>query len=297
MNTSTARILSLVSVGFLLALVGCASTLPRWEAVPSSPEAEEQGMALVERSVAAHGGDLYATVEDLSVRYEGTWGKVALKVQPELTDDEYRKSSEERLILEPGIIAQLHRGPDPAKKKKVYRDRTGASVFYFGEKTPDEDQAKASALVADVYRMLILAPSYFLHTGNELRALATKRENGRVYERVATRLEPGLGFSAADRVVLWIDQETDGLFRLQFSLEGYPGTQGADVDVTFSGHREIEGFLWPTHFRERIRAPIRAFAHEWNLLGLDLNRGFSAEDLEGDGPFRSEAVAPARDLP
>jgi hypothetical protein len=277
--------------------VGCASTLPRWEAVPSSPEAVERGLALVERSVEAHGGDLYASVEDLSVRYEGTWGKVALRVQPELTDDEYRKSSEERLILEPGIIAQLHTGPEPANKKKVYRDRTGASVYYLGSKTPDKEQVKASALVADVYRMLILAPSYFLHTGNELLALDTKREDGRVYDRVATRLEPGLGFSAADRVVLWIDQETRRLYRLHFSLEGYPGTQGADVDVTFSNHREIEGFLWPTYFYERIRAPIRAFAHEWNLLGLDLNRGFSATDLEGDGPFRGEAAAPARDVP
>ncbi|MDY7093177.1 MAG: hypothetical protein SX243_09420 [Acidobacteriota bacterium] len=286
-----------MSVGFLLALVGCASTLPRWEAVPSSSAAAEQGLALVERSVEAHGGDLYESVEDLSVRYDGTWGKVAVRVQPELTDSEYRKSSEERLILEPGIIAQLHTGPTADKRKKVYRDRTGASVFYSGEKTPDEDQAKASALVADVYRMLILAPSYFLHTGNELLPLDTQRENGRVYDRVVTRLEPGLGFSASDRVVLWIDQETGRLFRLHFSLEGYPGTQGADVDITFSNHREIEGFLWPTHFRERIRAPIRAFAHQWNLLGLDLNRGLTAKDLEGDGPYRGAAVAPARDLP
>lgn len=285
----------------LLAAAGCGTSLPSWPELDAGEAARARGLELVERSVEAHGGDLYDRIEDLSVAYEGRWGRVALAIQPEITDGEYRKSSEERLLVGEGIIAQLHSGP--GGEKKVYRDRRRgtATVDYSGEKRAEDDQVLASALVADVYQMAILGPSFFLHAGEnggafELSALAPGKLDGSLVDRVAVRLVPGLGFADADRAILSIDRESGLLTRIEFTLEGYPRTQGADVDIVFSEHREIGGYLWPTHFVERIRAPVRAFAHEWRLLGLDLDRGFAAEDLDPAEGFAGAAAAPAARL-
>ena len=62
--------------------------------------------------------------------------------------------------------------------------------------------------------------------------------------------------------------------------------------MTFSEHREIAGYVWPTSFVERIREPVSAFAHRWSLTGLDVDRGLTRDDLV-PGALQAKALAPA----
>ena len=58
----------------------------------------------------------------------------------------------------------------------------------------------------------------------------------------------------------------------------------------------MDGVRWPTHFIERLIKPIPNLAvHQWQLTGLDLNRGLRAEDINGD-TFSTLASSPAKEL-
>ena len=259
---------------------------------PAGPEevAPASARDLVERSVAAHGGNLFDEVADLSVSYAGEWGFVASRLQPIIADRRYRKSSEERYLLAEGLVFQRHRGP--AGTKTVLRRPGEVEVAYDEVETADELRRASSALVADAYLMLTTGPSFFLRDGVELTVGSPERLGGRAHDVVLARLRPGFGFSDEDRAQLWIDRETRLLRRVQFTLEGFAKTRGAEVDVTFSDHREIAGFVWPTRFVERIREPIDVFAHRWTLEGLDVDRGLASEDV-ARGELSGLAQAPA----
>lgn len=281
--------LALTPLFALLAACG-GGAIPAPEVAPAGPGGAD-GRALVERSVAAHGGNLFDEVADLSVSYAGRWGFVASRLQPIIADRRYRKASEERYLLAEEVVHQRHRGP--AGTKTVLRRPGEVEVAYDGEEVDDELRRASSALVADAYLMLTTGPSFFLRDGVELTALPPERLDETTYDVVLARLRPGLGFSPEDRAQLWIDRESGLLHRLQFTLEGFDKTRGAEVDVTFSEHREIAGYLWPTLFVERIREPVDVFAHRWTLEGLDLDRGLDDSDLARD-EVSDLAAAPAR---
>ena len=160
---------------FAALAAGCSNhSIPGW--TPTDPSAE-RARALVERSAAAHGGDVFAELDDLSVSYEGRWGRVVPLMQPLMADKRYRTASEERYLLADETIVQLHRGP--AGEKAVLRDRDSATVSYDGTPVDEDDRIKSSAVVADVYLMLITGPSWFLRPGVELRALRRSTKTAR----------------------------------------------------------------------------------------------------------------------
>ena len=97
--------------------------------------------------------------------------------------------------------------------------------------------------------------------------------------------------------MLWLDRADGRLRRVRFSLEGLASTQGAIAEVDFVGHRDIGGVLWPVRFIERLKKPIPDLhVHDWQLVGLDLNRGLSASEIWTTG-FSGKAAAPAQPLP
>ncbi|MEM7050061.1 MAG: hypothetical protein AAF604_10390 [Acidobacteriota bacterium] len=260
-----------------LSTFGCASSaIPAW---PEDDDALSSGRDLLERSVAAHRGDVFADLQDLSVSYDGRWGRIVPRLQPVLVDRGFRASSQERYLLPSGTVFQLHTGPQG--EKTVLRRPDDVLVSYAGTAVPevDEERQAASALVADAYLMMITGPSYFLRPAAEIRSLPAAVEDGQRFLRLRARLRPGFGLSPEDRAVLWIDPETFLLRRVEFSIEGLESTRGAEVDVTFSGHREMHGKVWPTRFVERVRRPVSVFAHRWSLVGLDVDRGLTLDDL------------------
>lgn len=285
MRPSTHPCKLLSALALVLLASGCAS-------VPSLDPTQrgggnEEATSLLDASVEAHGGDAYQKLTNIAVSYDGRWGRLIQRIQPVLTDTGYRKSSEERLLLKEGIVLQRHRGPEGVKT--VERRRDGAEVLYFlredidGEsagRSANDEEAAASALVADAYEMFLLGPSFLKRRAVELERLPAETIEGRSFDRVLMRIEPGFGPAAEDLVMAWFDRENHHLFRVLFTLGGLESTQGAAVDVTFRNHRRVKGFLWPTHFFERVRAPLKIFAHEWTMTGLDLDRPLPVAESE-----------------
>lgn len=255
---------------------------------------EPVALKLLNEAREAHGGKAIERVKDVSVRYEGRWGALAPRFQPELVDKRYRRDSEERLLLQPRVLAQKHTGP--GETKTVLRDGSLTRVSYDGNAASDDIARQAAALVADAYQLFLLGPFYFDRPGVVLQIAKQSSVDGFICDELLAVLKPGIGESKEDRVLLSIDRNTKQLRRLRMTLSGLASTQGAEVDVTFRGHRTVGGILWPTDFEERVRVPFDLHAHSWKLRGIDLNRGLTREDITADD-WTEKASRPASALP
>ena len=272
-------------------VTGCATPqICTREIKKSDPAAK----ALVTASQRAHGQQAFAKVRDVSVRYEGRWASLGPRFQPVLADTEFRRGSEERLLIGPRIVAQEHTGP--AGKKVVVRTPGNVSASYNGSLSADDEIKRSAALVADAYTLFLLGPFYFDRPGVVLVPNGEAVVDKAMCNQVLAVLRPGFGSANEDRVILFIDRATKQLRRVRMTLNGLESTRGAEVDVTFRDFRKVGGILWPTDFDERIRVPFDLRAHHWKMLGLDTNRGFRSSDLTGSG-FKNRAALPAAPLP
>lgn len=257
-------------------------------------KSEPGAVALVAASQRAHGGKAFAKVRDVSVRYEGRWASIGPRFQPVLADTQFRRGSEERLLVGPRIIAQEHSGP--AGKKLVVREPGKVTVSSNGAPSEDAEIKRAAALVADAYTLFLLGPFYFDRPGVVLARNGEEVVENAVCDEVLAVLRPGFGTAEEDRVILFIDRATKQLRRVRMTLSGLESTRGAEVDVTFRDFRAIGGIVWPTDFDERIRVPFDLHAHHWRMLGLEINRGFRASDLKVGG-FEGRAATSTAPLP
>jgi hypothetical protein len=251
----------------LLLLAGCAAQFPE----PTGSRDQAAAAAVLDQSIAAHGGYLFEQPGSVRVSYDGEWRNVVKVLQPVLVDAGYRQTSEEVLDLSTADIVQVHNGPDGTKR--VARTADGVAVLYDGVESADETTRAASALVADAYTMFLAGPSFIRQRDAALSMLEPAMLDGESHQRIHAVLEPGFGFSERDEAVLWINEESGLLGLVHFTIEGLASTRGAHVDVAFSEHREIDGFVWPTAFYERVRAPLRVPAHSWRVVELEVSPG------------------------
>lgn len=260
-------------------LSACASPQISHEKVAvSQPEA----VAIVTAAKRAHGQEAFAGVRELTVHYDGQWGKVMPRIQPVLADRDFRQGSVEKLSFSPRRIAQEHTGP--SGKKLVLRATDKVTVSYNGAVSTDTERRKAAALVADAYALFLLGPFYFDRPGVILAAAPPAVVDGQACDGILAVMQPGFGFAPEDRVVLYIDRNSKLLRRVRLTLNGLDSTQGAEVDVTFREFTRIGGVLWPTDFEERVRAPFDLHAHHWKLTKLEVNRGRNAPVLSWSLP-------------
>lgn len=261
-------------------------------AVPASPRTADalDGDAVFARTLAAHGGDLRRHPGDINLSTDGQWHALVQRLQPIVSDARFRVRSEERYQPSTGLYAVTHTGPDGTKR--VVRGPGVERVAYNGQPA-DDAHRRATAMTNDAFRIFHFGPSWFLGRVPRWSRLDDVVEDGRSYRRIAGRATPGLGEAAYDDAVLWIDPRTDRLYRVHISLNGFESTQGAHVDTTFLDYREAGGYLFPVKLYERVRGPVRIDVHEWHVTGLDLDRGWRAEDVAGDA-FAGPAAAPAR---
>lgn len=280
-------------------LVACAS-IPETKLAETSTKAQ----ALFDATAVAHGADAFKDLTDISVAYDGEWFDLIQKIQGVLVDPEYRKQSEERLLLKDGLTGQIHTGPKGEKfVSRFRRDADGEAkrdvtvIYDNAHPSSDVDVLHAAALVVDAYRLFLLAPLHFLDQTTQMELLTTVKLDGRLMDRLRIRTEPGLGASDRDDYVLYIDREDRLVRRIRFTIEGLASTRGAVVETDLSEYVERGGVKFPTRFFERVRKPIpRLSAHAWRMTGLDLDRGMTAEDL-ADGQFSGAAAKPAEPLP
>jgi hypothetical protein len=291
-------------LGALPALSGCSTPLPLAAPLPS--RADPGAVRWLRESAEAHGEAAYRALADINVAFEGEWRPLIGRVQPEIVDAAYRHRSEERLLPAARAVAHAHRGP--GGHKQVWRragrapgDLGEVDVWYDGTRADAAGVRSAAALVADCGALFLLGPLWLAE-----RTLAVDAPGapvglggrvvveGRECQWIDAWLRPGLGLSSLDRVSIAIDRDDRTTRRLRFTLEGYPGTRGAVAEVDTYEHQRRHGVLWPMRSFERVVHPLGGLpAHDWRLVGLDVNRGYGADAIVGP-EFRGAAAAPAQ---
>jgi hypothetical protein len=299
------RRILLTSLGLpvLPGLQACTALLPALPDGVTPADAAE----LLAVSARAHGLAAFASFTDLSVSYAGRWHRLVARLQPALVDIGFRGGSQERLLLRDGLVAQAHTGP--RGRKYVLRNTVGGEhgdvrVWFNGEDSHDEDRLAAAALVVDGYGLFLAGPMWLVQAGRAGRSWTLQRAPreritvdgaAHVCDVLRVQLVPGLGFSAADRLTMYIDGDAHLLRRVRFSLDGLESTRGAVAEVDTFDHVMLEGVMWPTSFYERLLRPLPLAVHRWRLTGLDVNRGLTPAEVAGDA-FRGKAEAPAGSL-
>lgn len=266
-------LVELVLAGSLLAACG-SSQLPDLISQGDRLAAE----SVLQRAVNAHGGrETWESIDDVVVRYEGEWASIGPRIQPVLSDTSYRRGSVEVVLPAKRIVGQQHDGPQGSKS--VYRTPESIDVSYDGGPATDENVLDAAALVADAYQMFLTAPFFFDTFATSVRWAGTETVDGELCDRISAVVRPGFGRVDEDLALLSVGRESGIVRRVRFTLNGLESTRGAEVDVTFRGHREIDGVLWATEYVERIRAPFQLDAHEWRLVSLETNTGKDPRQL------------------
>lgn len=247
--------------------VSCAS-LPDPGKVSHSPPGSE-ATAILKKSASAH-GDPWKRLSLVKVSFDGEWSTLATRIQPVLTDADFRKSSVESYRTGGRRIFQIHTGPGGTKT--VERHGNSTSVSYNGKPTDDREKLDAAALVADAYTVFVFGSSWLSENSENLQLLPTRKLNGESCHLISGTLKPGIGKSSEDHFIAWISNDTSLLKRFQFTLNGLESTRGADVEVTFLEMKTAAGgTTWPTHFIERIQRPLNIKAHEWRMTSLILD--------------------------
>ncbi|MEM9753949.1 MAG: hypothetical protein AAF916_11285 [Planctomycetota bacterium] len=276
---------------------GCATLPERPDLQASTPE----GLALLDRALAAHGGDAIGGLIDVAVAYDGTWHGFVERFQPVLVDIEHRGGSEERILYPELVVGQRHSGP--GGKKFVRRDAEGTTLWYDGVRdavgagaddlgTP-EDRRDAAQGVADGYALFLLGPMYLAARDAPVDIAEPVTIGGRRCDQLIAVLRPGFGRSEEDRVLLAIDREDGLVRRIRFTFDALPQLQGTVADVLPSDYVRIGGIMWPTRFVEVVKNPlVNLTVHRWWVTGLDTNRGLDAADVDGPD-FTGPAAAPA----
>lgn len=279
-------------------LAACSTPLPlATRPSEASDPATRAGAARLLESAEAHGLAAYRQLTDINIAYEGEWRPLIDRVQPVVVDKGYRGSSEERLLPRAGVVAQAYTGPSGSKhvfwQRGAREGKLGeASVWRNGTASADAGAQAASALVAEAYGLFLLGPLWLAERGLAARLDGTERVDGHLCDVVQVWMRPGLGRVALDRVAVCIARADSITRRVRFTLEGYANTQGAVAEVDTFEHERRFGVLWPRRSYERVVHPFRIPAHDWRIVGLDVNRGYGAQALQGPA-FTGAAAAPA----
>lgn len=283
----TLRTIALLLCSALLA--ACATSFPT--ARPGL--AFDDGLdarTLFDRSLAAHGGDLAQAPGDFNLAMAGEWQSLIQRIQPIVTDAGFRITAEERFRPAERLYVVRHEGP--LGSKHVVRTPDTIEVFYNGVRETDPQKLRATAMTTDAFQLFHFGPSLVHWRASAMVRMPDAREGGVDYRRVLATLRPGFGEADEDQVVLWIHPDTDLLFRVHLTLNGFETTQGAHVDTTFLAYDRVGPYVFPSRFDERVRGPLRISAHQWWITARDRDRGWTRADVDGPG-FTGAAQAPA----
>ena len=265
--------------------------------------------ARLQQSADAHGGPAWRQLLDINVAYDGQWRPLIGSVQPEVVDAGYRGPVQDRLLLQQRMAAQAHTGPRGVKQVLWRRGQAAApnaannaaaepaavQVWYDGVESRSEPLRTAAAVVAECYGLFLLGPLWLVGRGLPMQLAGSERVDGRLCDVIDIWMTPGLGFSAQDRVALCVDRADHVTRRMRFTLEGFAGTRGAVAQTDTFDHQRRFGVLWPMRSYEEVVHPIRLPAHDWRITGLDVNRGYGVDALQGPR-FSGAAAAPAAAL-
>lgn len=256
----------LLPIGFAVLLASCSSLPVPGNAAAIAPS--EDAREIMKQSAASQ-GDAWKRYREVEVAFDGEWSTIAKRIQPVLTDPDFRKSSVETYRPATGKVRQVHSGPQGTKT--VVRQRPDVRVSFNDTASDDAEVLDAAALVVDAYCAFLFGPSWLSQVGTDFKLIGERELGGETCHLIEGRLSPGFGNSPEDHFIVWIGRDSLWMKRIQISLNGLDSTRGADVDVTFSDFQKApDGSVWPRHFLEFIQRPIRAKAHEWRMTAIKL---------------------------
>lgn len=277
----------------MLLIIGCAHRSPISEVAVVGHDDGLSAQDVFDTTFQRHGGAHLSVLTDVNVAVNGEWHYIITKIQPDVTDEDYRQQSQERILIFPRIYAALYKGD--AGTKRVFRSEQSIDLAYNGKQSSDLRKKTATALTADAFYMFVLGPLALNEQVKNWQRLEDGQWKGKSYYRINGELKPGIGFSTNDFISLWVDKQTNLTFRLHITLEGFESTKGAHVDTSFLAYKDVGQFTFPTHFFERVLGPIKIDAHEWWYTGIDINRGLTGSDLIING-WSEKAAKPAAKL-
>jgi hypothetical protein len=298
---NTPVLLRIISVTVLILLAqGCSSLgIP----IPTQTSTSPAAQALLMETQQAHGKEAFSKINDIAVSYDGVWPFLITKIQPKITDPQFRKTSEDRMLLREAAVVQFYQGSGGGKfvwkqseKPPAEKQPAKVSVTYNGKLDTDIAMRDASHLVLEAYQ-LFLMPAFYVQRAAWLELGKTEYIDGAPYETLIAIMRPGYGNAVEDRTMLYIDPKTKLVKRVRLTLEGTATTKGAFVETTYLAYQTIEGVVWPTQFYEALVSPFPGLpAHDFWLTGLDINRGLTNADFEG-ATYSARAAVPAKRLP
>ena len=265
----------------LIALAGCAQPWPTVPAGPGSASARSR----LQQCAVGHGLAAWRQLQSVSLAFAGFWSPQGPAVAAAAQAVQARWLPHQR-VLALGW-------PTAAGQQQLWRRTPGADLQLWRDNAPVADPAErqAAALLADLHPLLWAGPMALADTTAAVNWAEPETLHGLRCDHLHLALTPGLGFAMADRLSLFVDREQGLLRRLRVSLAGLGTAVPGLAEVDLFDHRRLFGVAWPTRFE--ARSP-RAGA--WQLVGLEVDRGFSAEDI-GGAVWRGTAIGAARTLP
>ncbi|MFT5411947.1 MAG: hypothetical protein ACI9NC_004684 [Verrucomicrobiales bacterium] len=260
---------------YAIIALGCAGMLTSCTSLPrpeiTSETKNQPGALQLVRESSQQAGNPYQRLSRVDVCYDGEWANLATRIQPVVTDPEFRKVSDESYFPKQLKVRQVYRGT--GGEKIVTRTGKSITVTRNGKRIADQEELDAAALVADCYVVFTFGSSALLERGSGWRSVGKRKLGGESCTLVAGTVRPGFGNSEADAVIVWIGDESKRLHRVQLTLLGLASTAGADVDVSFNNFQPGPfGTEWPRAFDERIRRPFDIPAHVWRMEELKARR-------------------------
>lgn len=210
----------LFPVGAAVLLTSCSSLPVPGRATAGAPT--EEARQIIKRS-AARQGDAWINYREVKVGYTGEWSTISERLQPILTDSNFRKSSVETYQPAAGRVEQVHTGPQGIKT--VNRQRPRIQVSFNGSASTDREVLDSAALVADAYTAFLFGPSWLSRMGADFKRIGERTLDGERCHLIAGRLSPGFGNSGEDHFIAWISRDSS----LMRTLSIHPQRPGFDA--------------------------------------------------------------------
>jgi len=292
--------LPLVPLSTLAGLGACA--MPG--ATPPAGASSSSARARLQDSAAAHGLAAWRGLHDVSLAADGLWWPAPGGWAGGPSGG---GAAEARLLTGPGLVAL--RQATAGGHRQVLRQAwapaadTAANdtLLWTGGTTPAAQNQAAdarltAAVAADINRLLWLGPLALADYPGPVNWAEPETLAGQRCDHLTLTLAPGPGGAASDALSLFIDREQGWLRRLRVTLSAL-GAAGGTLVVDMIDHRRLHGIVWPGGLQTAARRLLPGAAPTvWRLTGLDVDRGFSADELR-QSPWAGSAAAPARPLP
>lgn len=278
----------------LAALAGCATPWPETPTGPGSPSA----LARLRESALAHGLTNWQQVQDLSID---------LRRSPERRQGAAAGTLQLRCLPALGLLAWRDQGLGPPQQgwrrwaspagAGSHADRPTVKLWQAGQADSDPARLQAAASQADLLRWLLLGPMALVDTRQPVNWAEPATLEGRRCDQVTLDAPALPGDTGISRLALFIDRD-QGLMRrlrvMSIAEQGQAGAQAATWDLP--DPILLHGLHWPRRCQRMAPSRLGSEAANWQLVGLDLDRGLRASDVAST-PMGAAATAPAAALP